>query len=257
MSRSKVAAVQFRPDKGDWEGSAARLEALIEQAVGEGASLVVCPEMALTGYLFPRREAARAVAEPERGRTFARFSALAQRLACHLVLGYPEAAAGPPGAEDEARLYNAALVLGPDGSLLCNYRKRLLYEDDLPWAWPGDRTYPLLQTPLGPMAVGICMDLNDDAFIRFLHRERPRLVAFCTNWIHQGYDIRPYWLDRLAGLPAFFIAADTYGVEVTPRRPGLRPMRARFLGRSAVLGPDGRTLALAPEMGDAVIVAEL
>lgn len=243
----RVAAVQFRPDKGDWEGSAARLEGLIELAAEEGAGLVVCPEMALTGYLFPSPAAARAVAEPERGRTFQRFSALSARLSCHLVLGYPEVAGEGPGAP----LYNAALVLGPDGELLCGYRKRLLYDDDKPWARPGDRPYPLLQTPLGSLAVGICMDLNDDRFIDFLHRSRPDIVAFCTNWIHQGFDIRPYWLDRLDGLPATFVAADTYGVEIAP------PMRARFLGRSAILGPDGRTLALAPETGDGVLIADL
>src|SRR5205807_175555 len=83
---AKVAAIQFRPQKGDWLAAAAALTALVEEAVAAGAGLVVCPELALTGYLFPGPDAARAVAEPARGRTFAHFSALARRLGCHLVI---------------------------------------------------------------------------------------------------------------------------------------------------------------------------
>lgn len=234
--------MQFRPDKGAWQASADRLEGLIQQAADRGAQLIVCPEMALTGYLFPDAAAAAQVADPADGRTFQRFSQVARRCGAYLVLGYPEAA----GA-----LYNAALVLGPDGSLLASYRKRLLYEADESWATPGDGLYPLLPTPFGLLSVAICMDLNDDRFIDFLHEARPQIVAFCTNWIHEGFDIRPYWRMRLRGARCFFAAADTYGTESAP------PASCRFLGRSAILDPNGRTLALAGETGDEVIVASL
>lgn len=243
-ARPKLAAIQFRPEKGAWETSAARLQALVERAIAAGASLVVCPEMALTGYLFPDADAVRPVAEEARGRTFERFRALCRAGGCYLAIGYPE-------AEGE-RLYNSALLIGSDGELRCNYRKRLLYELDMGWALPGDRPYSLVTTPFGTLTVGICMDLNDDRFIRFLHRSRPAIVAFCTNWLHQGLDMLPYWRHRLAGAPCHFVAADTYGREPAGSGPG-----TRFLGRSAVLDPRGRVLALAGEEGDAVLVAEL
>lgn len=242
-----------------------RLSGLVlraREAAGEGHLLVVCPEMALTGYLFRDADAAGAVAEPAQGRTYARCAALAAEAGCYLVIGYPERAAGT--------LYNAALVIGPSGALLANYRKRLLYECDETWACPGDLPYPLLDTPLGRLTVGICMDLNDDRFIRFLHRRsRPQtqappqaqpqagpaspanIVAFCTNWIHQGMDIRPYWRMRLSGAPWYFVAADTYGQEDDGWH------RTRYLGRSAILDPSGRTLAIGPEEGDAVLLTQL
>jgi predicted amidohydrolase len=237
----KIAAIQFRPDKRDFSASADRLTALIEQACREGAGLVVCPEMALTGYLFPDPAAALQVAEPAGGRTYQRFAPLCRAHGAYLVLGYPEV--------DGDNLYNAALVIGPDGALVYNYRKRLLYELDETWARPGDRPYPLLAVPrLGTLTVGICMDLNDDRFIAFLHAARPDAVAFCTNWIHQGLDMRPYWRLRLAGAPCTFIAADTYGREQAG------DLAAHFLGRSAVLDPQGRTLIMAEETGDAVLI---
>lgn len=259
--RRTLAAVQFRPRKGDWEASVERLAALVLRAreeAGEGHLLVVCPEMALTGYLFRDDAAAGAVAEPAQGRTYARCAALCAEAGCYLVIGYPEAAAGV--------LYNAALVIGPSGALLANYRKRLLYECDETWACPGDLPYPVLDTPLGRLTVGICMDLNDDRFVHFLHQHRTpvheagaqpgdqpgaKIVAFCTNWIHQGMDIRPYWRMRLAGAPWYFVAADTYGHEDDGWHT------TRYLGRSAILSPSGRTLAIGPEEGDAVLLAQV
>ncbi len=236
----KVAALQFKPDKaGPWDASARRLLALAEEAAAQGAELIVAPEMALSGYIFPDARAAAAVAEPAQGRTLARFAPLCEKAGCTLVIGYPEAAPAPD------RLYNSALIIGP-GGLIGNYRKRLLYELDYAWATPGDTPYPLVDTGPGTLSAGICMDLNDDRFTAFLRRRQPDLVAFCTNWIHQGLDIRPYWLDRLAGFRGTFIAANTYGPEED----------TRFLGFSAIL--HGRaTLALGPEEGDAVLVAEV
>lgn len=258
-----LAAIQFKPVRGQWERSAQALEALCAEAAQGGAAIVVCPEMALTGYLFPDPAAAAEVAEPTDGPTLARFSQVARRGGFYLVIGYPERAG--------ARLYNSALVIGPSGELLYNYRKRLLFDADKPWAAPGDRPYPLLPTPLGTLTVGICMDMNDDEFIYFLRRTAaqvargdrqplpsPLLVAFCTNWLHEGIDIRPYWEQRIAGTPCLLIAADTYGTEDVAGCPP-----TRFLGRSAIIdyrpAPRRRrpqTLAFAPESGDHVLLAQ-
>ena len=57
---------------------------------------------------------------------------------------------------------------------------------------------------------------------------------------------------RLAGVRSYFVAANTYGGET---ELGHAPVE--FCGFSTILGPDGRTLARAPQAGDAVILAEL
>lgn len=252
----RLAAIQFRPTKGDWDGSARRLLRLVTDAAQDGADLIVCPEMALTGYLFADADAAASVAEAPRGRTLERFAPVCAAHGCHLVLGYPER------DPDTGRLYNAALVIGPHGELRCNYRKRLLYIADTTWADPGDSDYgyPPLPYPLLSVrcrsgeqvmvSVGVCMDLNDDRFTSFLRQRRPDVVAFCTNWVHQGFDIRPYWRQRLRMTGCHLVAADTYGVEALDDAD---EPETRFLGRSAILDPYGQTLALAPEEGDAVL----
>jgi predicted amidohydrolase len=96
------------------------------------------------------------------------------------------------------------------------------------------------------------MDLNDDRFTSFLRGAAARAIAFCTNWVDEGLDVRPYWRFRLLGVKSSFIAANTYGWEEAPGQP-----RTRFSGCSAILGPDGRTLAIGPREGDAVVLADL
>lgn len=243
----KLAAVQFKPNKQDGAAALAALAALVEQAAAQGARLVVCPEMATTGYLFRDADAIRARTETATGPGFQRLAAVARQHGCYIVCGYAERTDDPAGP-----LYNSARVIGADGTLLCNYRKRLLFPADTTWAQAGDRPYPQLQTPLGLLTTGICMDLNDDRFTDFLRQAQARVIAFCTNWVDESLDVRPYWRYRLRGVGSYFVAANTYGWE---SEPGHAP--TQFCGASAILAPDGRTLARAAPTGDAVILAEL
>lgn len=246
----KVAAIQYKPHKGQREASWDALSRLISTAGEAGAQLIVCPEMALTGYLFQNAMAVFRVAEARDGLGYTQLAALAERYHTHIVCGYAELAT-EPGASSP-RLYNSARVVGPDGQLLCNYRKRLLYESDTTWALPGDVPYPLLRLPTAWLSVGICMDLNDDRFTRFLRQKRPHLLAFCTNWLDEGAEVLPYWRYRLDGAPCHFIAANTYGEEEAPGHE-----LTRFCGGSVILSADGQVLARAPKSGNAVIVADI
>src|SRR5262245_6500921 len=47
----KVAAVQCSSDLGDTEGNRKKLTALVKEAAGEGARIIVLPETSITGYL--------------------------------------------------------------------------------------------------------------------------------------------------------------------------------------------------------------
>jgi predicted amidohydrolase len=247
----KLAAVQFKPRKGDGPAALAALAALVEQAAEQGAGLVVCPEMATSGYLFQDVAAVWSQTEAACGPGFQRLSAIARRYACYIVCGYAERSQ-EHALDGPGLLYNSARLIGPSGELLCNYRKRLLFPADTTWAVPGNLPYPLVPTPLGSLTAGICMDLNDDRFTAFLRRAQARVIAFCTNWVDEALDVRPYWRSRLAGVRSYFVAANTYGWEHEAGVPAVE-----FCGASTILGPDGTTLARAEKIGDAVILAEL
>ena len=243
-----IAAIQCKANKRDPAGSQTRLLGLCEEAAQRGAALIVCPEMAMSGYLFADAADVRRVAEPATGPSFQLLAALSARHGCTIVCGYPEVVPSDTGD----RLYNSAWLIGPDGTLLYNYRKRLLFDADETWAQPGDTAYPQLRLPWGSLTAGICMDLNDDRFTEFLVHEAASVVAFCTNWLEEGHDLHGYWRYRLLGVRSIFVAANTYGDE---RCAGHSP--TRFAGQSVILDAKGRPLAIAPSQGDAVITAEV
>lgn len=233
----RVAAVQFKAEKGRHVLSLAVLRALAEEAAWE-SDLVVLPEMAATGYLFPSPEAARQVAEPADGATFYVLAPVAVANRCWLVAGFPEI--------DGDRLFNSALVIDPTGALRFVYRKTLLFEPDEWWALPGDSGYRTFDTDAGRFGVGICMDLNDDGFVVWCAGADLDAIAFPTNWVQEDADVWEYWRMRLLGVDAALVAANTYGSEGP----------VSFTGRSAIL-QRGVVLASAPVSGDTVIRAEV
>lgn len=229
----RVAAVQFKPRRGHKAEALRALCDLVRRAA-PGADLVVLPEMAATGYLFRTVEAARAVAEPPEGPTFQALAPLAAAHRAWLVAGFAEDAG--------SRLYNSALVIDPDGALAGVYRKTLLFPPDYWWAHPGDSGYLAFDTGRGRFGVGICMDLNDDRFVAWAATAGIEAIAFPTNWVQEDSDVWGYWADRLRGVDAALVAANSYG----PEGP------IAFTGRSAVLRR-GEVLASAPATGNAVL----
>ena len=230
----RLAAVQFRrPETGDphlalsvWADKAAR-----------SADLVVLPEMAASGYVFADRGAIEAVAESPKGPTFQVLSQVARTQHCWIVAGYPE--------RDRDRFFNSACVINPAGELAFTYRKTLLYEADERWATPGNSGYRTFETDGGSFSVGICMDLNDEAFIQWLQSARPDVLAFPTNWVYEDdADVWSYWAWRMGQLSTTLVAANTFGVEEG----------VRFTGRSLILR-DRVVMAHAPVEGNSVIWA--
>lgn len=214
----RVGVVQFKAIRGDPARSRAELLALA-RAAGVGTDLLVLPEMAVTGYVFPDRAAVAAVAESPTGPTSEALGAVARERGTWLVAGFPE--------RDGDRLYNSAMVLDREGRLAFVYRKTLLYEVDVPWAEPGDSGYATFDTGAGTFGVGICMDLNDDRFVSWWKEADPDAMAFPTNWVEDpdGVDPWSYWAWRMEGVRGALVAADTWGAED----------HVRFTGRSCVL----------------------
>src|SRR6185503_14271658 len=105
-SRSvRVAAIQYKPQKGQREASWEALSRLISTAGEAGAQLIVCPEMALSGYLFQNAASVFRVAEAKDGLGFTQLAGLAERYHTYIICGYAEIEM-EPGASSP-RLYNA------------------------------------------------------------------------------------------------------------------------------------------------------
>ncbi len=241
----KVAVVQFKGSRDDLDGRRAALARWV-WGVGPGADVVVCPELAVSGYFFEDAARAAAVAEPARGPTFDAIAPIARALRTWVVCGFVEQA--------RDRLFNSAMVVDPAGGLAFVYRKTLLYDADLRWASPGDSGYATFEANDGDFGVGICMDLNDDRFVTWLRERGPRALAFPTNWIEEGTDVWPYWAARLSGARSALLAANSWGAAAA----------AGFGGGGAIIPPAVArapdrwwVLAAAEPHGDALIQARL
>lgn len=230
----KLAAVQFRPPKGRPLLAREGLAALIHEAGEDGTDLIVCPEMATTGYIWPSAAVLDPLAESARGPTFRLLSKLAREHRSWIVCGIAERSGDA--------LYNSALVVDPWGDLARCYRKVLLYSADLTWATPGTERMTS-ETRFGRLAPAICMDLNDDGLLRFLEQSRSEVLAFCTNWVDEGSDVHAYWRWRLAMWPGWLVAANNWGTDEG----------TRFSGCSAIMAPSGAAVAVAPPVGDCVL----
>lgn len=97
----------------------ARLDTTAAQARAQGAELLVCPEMSLTGYQIGAAAVA-ALSEPADGLLAQAVAAIAQRHHIAIVYGYPE-------HNGHGKPYNAVQFIGATGQRIANYRKTHLF----------------------------------------------------------------------------------------------------------------------------------
>jgi predicted amidohydrolase len=164
----RVALAQVEPVTGDKAANLAKFCAFMDEARREGAQLVVFPELALTGYACGDRFFA--LAEPVPGPSTERLAAEARARDLHVVFGMPEA--GLPGV-----LYNAAVLVGPEGHI-GTWRKHTLPGHATDQAGPGafpDRRYfraaaasPVFDTRLGRLGLLVCYDVFFPELARLL-----------------------------------------------------------------------------------------
>ena len=238
----KAGVVQFSPLYGRVVDNLDRLELLVAQGVAQGAQLLVLPEMAWTGYLWPDAAAVLPVAEPAgRGRGQERMAAWAGRWGVSLAFGFPEVGVG---------LFNSQGYATPDGVPHPVYRKTHLFEADEWWAAAGDSGYRQWPSPWGPIGSGICMDLNYPDLADYHGACGTRILAFSTNWLDQDFDVIPYWEERLTGSGPGYSGAALFANR------GGAEFGVAFRGQSAIF-VGGRCVASLPGTDDGVLVVEV
>jgi N-carbamoylputrescine amidase len=229
-----LAAVQYKPPKGETQVARSQLFSFVQKAAENDADIIVCPEMAITGYIWKDQNELLPHAEPANGKTFQMLSPIAKQHKVWIVCGIAE--------RDGELLYNSAIVISSKGELICCYRKILLYEADYTWATKGN-TRMLIQTEHGVLAPAICMDLNDNQLLYWLWEKKPDILVFCTNWLDEGSEIDEYWRMRTQHWDGWMIGANSWGEDCG----------TKFRGESAILDRRKNTCVKAPISGDHII----
>ena len=230
----RAAAIQFEPRLFAKAENLEALLRLIEEAAAGGARLIVTPEMATTAYCWATRDEVAGDVEPVPGPTTERCGDIAARYGCWIVVGLPEV--------DPATgvFYNSAVLVGPDGPVGV-YRKTHAYISEPKWAKDGDFGLPVFATPLGNIALTICMDACYPETSRVPALAGADVICFPTNWLSEKSP-SPSWMARAAENGVYFIAANRYGLE----------RGVQFSGGSAVIDPDG-SLQSVLDTGDGIV----
>ena len=239
LKMSILGFAQFEVQFGDHAGNHATIARLVARA--HGADLLVLPELATPGYEFRAREELAELAEPFDGGPTARLlQELARDHRVTLVCGYAERA--------QEGCYNACLLARPDGALF-NYRKIHLFDRERELFLPGEAPAPVIETAAGRVGLMVCFDWFFPEMARSLALQGAQILAHPSNLVLP-------WCQRAM----FCRSVENRVFSITANRTGTEVRTGRsltFTGSSQILGPDGATLAQAPETGEQVQCVEV
>lgn len=247
MPTLTVAACQVAPRPGRPDDTSV-VEAAVREAAAAGATLVVLPELAVTGYAFRHLVGDRAATETLEGPTVTVLRDLSSELGVVIVCGIPE-------REGEA-WWNTAVVV-EDGELVGHYRKVHLWGPERSWFAAAAAPPLVVDTAAGRLGVMVCYDLEFPEWARRAAHEGAEVLTVPVNWPrneHPGQ--HPIEVAKAQAVAAAYgvhvVVADRCGVE-----DGID-----WEGGSLVCGPDGYLLAgPATSPGDtarsAVVLAEV
>ena len=208
----KIACIQMEPKVGKKDVNVRRSVEMIDEAAGNGASLIVLPELANSGYVFETREEAFDLAEPvPGGPTTDAWSEVAAKHKLHIVAGINE--------RDGQALYNSSVVIGPEG-YIGTFRKVHLWNAENLFFEPGNLGFPVFKTSIGRIGSFICYDGWFPESYRLCALQGADIVCIPTNWVPiPGQDKDREAMANILVMAAahsnsvFVAAADRVGVE--------------------------------------------
>lgn len=248
MHEITVAVVQMYPQLGKVEENLIAMGKFLDKICTEQkVDLVVFPELATTGYELGLRFTD--VAERVPGHA---VNLLAQRAAdysTHVVFGLVTK------EKVESTIYNAAVVIGPDGELLGEYRKLHLPGEERLAFRPGFRL-PVFETTFGQIGILLGWDLAFPESARSLALDGADVICVCANWGHSPAQERERFVEewrtyvhaRALENSLYVVASNRIGEEYS----------YHFFGDSRVVGPRGESYVfIDEEIEDAYAVASI
>jgi len=200
---------------------------MINKAAEQKADFIVLPE---TLTIFGRGRAYAECAEPIPGPCTKYFGQLAKKHQLYIVAGLLE--------RDAHKVYNVAVLIGPDGDVVGKYRKVCLPRGEIEGGITPGNDYPVFQTRFGKVGMMVCYD----GFFPEVARELSNRGAEVIAW--------PVWgCNPLLGA-ARACENHVYVVSSTYTDASSNWMI------TAVYGHDGKPLAQAKEWGS-VAIAEV
>lgn len=238
-----VALAQISCKVGDKDYNIRKIERYVKQAKKKRASLVVFPELALTGYTC--RDLVYELAETISGPSVQQLEAIAKKENMHVVFGMLE-----KSSKAKSVLYNTSVLISPKG-FIGKYRKMHLpthsvFEEKR--YFRGGYQTPIFDTSIGKLGLIICYDVFFPEITRLLRLRGAQLVI-C---ISASPSVRRGFFEVLTTARAlentmFLAYVNLVGIE-----DGLQ-----FWGGSRMIAPSGRIIAQAKYDEEDMVVAQI
>jgi predicted amidohydrolase len=240
MSTLRVAACQIDPQLGEVEANLERIATAVTDAATQGATFIVLPEAAVTGYAFASLAEALPVARKAESVAEQMLAGLAETHRSTIVCGSLEA--------NGDEVFNVALVLLPDGRRMRYRKMHLPFLGIDRYATPGPDAPAVIESDGFRFGVLICYDLRFPEAARICALEGADIIALPTNW-PVGVQFHPdlFAPSRAAENHCFVLACDRVGTE----------RGTTFMGRSVLFDPDGRRLAAASDTEEELLIADI
>ncbi len=243
-----VAAIQMN-SQGDKRQNINTALRLIQRAADEGARLLALPEH----FSFLGRPDDKLTnAEPIPGPTTDRMAQAAAEYRVWLLAG-----SILETAPEQGKCFNTSVLFAPDGRMVATYRKlhlfdaqvgdKLLQESEL--TLPGDRAVTV-ETEFGVVGLSICYDLRFPELYRALSRDGAQVIlAPAAFTMRTGKD---HWHVLVRAR-----AIENLCYVVAPAQAGIDGAGDESYGHTMIVDPWGTVLAEAPDVPEAVVVAEV
>ena len=243
----KLAMIQMKVEGGELDLNLKHAAEQIAKAAGEGAQLVLLPEVMDLGWTHP---SAKTLAFPvPGGKTFEQLAEAAKNNQIYVVAGIVE--------KDGGHTYNTAVLIDPDGKLILKHRK--LNELDIAHDLydQGDRLN-VCHTGLGTIGLMVCADADarEYAIQRSLGYMGADMILSPSSWAvvadHEN-EKEPYgdtWRQNYKPVAKEF-QMWIIGVSNVGRLTAGPWKDWKCIGCSLVIDPDGNEVLQAPYGADA------
>lgn len=238
----RIALVQFEGALGDVEGNVSKAVAQIAEAAGQGADMVVLPELFSTGYhldtVGPKMTEYAAMDES----TIEALSAAAREHGCYVVAGLAmlRGLTGVP--------FNSAVFIDRNGCVQGSFDKVHLWALERFYFRSGNE-FPVFETEFGKVGIIICYDLGFPEAARILALRGAELIVCPSAWCVEDMDVWHTNVPCRALENTCFVAA--------VNRFGREGDDLYMPGHSMVCNPRGHKIAYVEDEAETILYADI
>jgi len=234
----KIAVAQIDCEVLEVAKNVTKMVSYIERSKSHGAELVLFPELVDTAY--DMQDMSAVASNLDKDEPISKLKTAARNNEMYVVVGLSE--------KTDTGIYNVAVVIDPNGAIVCKYRKVHLYTPSGEGVFePGDE---LVTFKIGEFTFGfmICYDIRFPEMARSLALEGADVLVVPTAWPFPRVE---HWqlLTRVRALEnqCYLLGANRVGTD----------HQAVLSGNSRIVDPHGVIVSSASEDREEIIYATL